>query len=54
LEPHAVALHSEAAMAHIEHAAAHEGNHATWLRSQYANHGSVQAVVRAATDALRW
>jgi carboxylate-amine ligase len=54
IAPHGIALQSEAALQHIEQAASRDGNHANWLRQQYAHHGSVQAVVRAAADAWRY
>jgi carboxylate-amine ligase len=53
LQPHAQALHSLAALDEIERTAAREGNHATWLRQRFAEHGSVQGVVRSAADLLR-
>ncbi len=53
LQPHGVALDSLAALDEIERAAGHHGNHATWLRERFAEHGSVQGVVRSAADLLR-
>ena len=53
LQPHALALNSLAALDEIERTAGHEGNHATWLRQRFAEHGSVQGVVRSAADLLR-
>ncbi|MDT4865961.1 hypothetical protein FQZ97_1007910 [compost metagenome] len=51
--PHAEALNSQAALDEIERTAARDGNHASFLRKQYAASGSVQGVVRASVDALR-
>jgi len=53
LQPHAQALNSLAALDEIERTAGQEGNHATWLRQRFAEHGSVQGVVRSAADLLR-
>lgn len=53
LQPHALALDSLAALDEIERTAGHDGNHATWLRQRFAEHGSVQGVVRSAADLLR-
>ena len=53
LEPHTQALGSTAALAELEAVAGAAGNHARQLRAVYARTGSIQAVVRAAVDALR-
>ncbi|MDM7456386.1 MAG: YbdK family carboxylate-amine ligase [Tepidimonas sp.] len=53
LEPHAQALDSSAALAELEAVAGAAGNHARQLRAAHARTGSIQAVVRAAVDALR-
>jgi carboxylate-amine ligase len=53
LGPHAEALNSQVALDEIERTAARDGNHASFLRKQYAASGSVQSVVRASVDALR-
>lgn len=54
LAPHAQALESQAGLDEIECVAARDGNHATYLRRCFdASGGNVQAVVRAAVDALR-
>ena len=53
VQPHAQALNSQAAIDEIDRAASRDGNHATYLRQRFAEHGSVQGVVRAAVDALR-
>jgi carboxylate-amine ligase len=51
--PCMLALESLAGLDEIERTAAHDGNHATWLRQRFAEHGSVQGVVRSAADLLR-
>jgi carboxylate-amine ligase len=53
LQPHALALNSMAAIDEIERTATRDGNHASWLRQRFAEHGSVQGVVRSAADLLR-
>ncbi|MCX8005314.1 MAG: YbdK family carboxylate-amine ligase [Burkholderiaceae bacterium] len=53
LEPHAQALGSTAALTELEAVAGAAGNHARQLRAVHARTGSIQAVVRAAVDALR-
>ncbi|MFN4103825.1 MAG: YbdK family carboxylate-amine ligase [Tepidimonas sp.] len=53
LEPHAQALGSAAALVELEAVAGSLGNHARQLRAVHARTGSIQAVVRAAADALR-
>ena len=53
LAPHAQALESQAGLDEIERVAARDGNHATYLRRSFGASGNVQAVVRAAVDALR-
>ena len=53
LQPHALALESLAGLDEIERTASHDGNHANWLRQRFAEHGSVQGVVRSAADLLR-
>ena len=53
IEPHFVALNSGAARDEIERTAARDGNHATYLRKQFAQSGTVQGVVRASVDAMR-
>jgi len=53
IAPHADALGAQDALAEIERTAARDGNHASWLRQQYAHSGSVQGVVAAAVQALR-
>jgi len=53
IAPHFSALGSEAARDEIERTAARDGNHASFLRRQFAESGSVQGVVRASVDALR-
>ena len=53
IAPHGQALNSMAALDEIERTAARVGNHATYLRNQYKESGSVQAVVRASVEALR-
>jgi carboxylate-amine ligase len=53
LTPHGVALNSLAALDEIERTAGRVGNHATFLRNQFKESGSVQSVVRASVEALR-
>jgi carboxylate-amine ligase len=53
IAPHADALGAQDALAEIERTAARDGNHASWLRRQYAASGSVQGVVAASVQALR-
>jgi carboxylate-amine ligase len=53
IAPHADALGAQDALAEIERTAARDGNHASWLRRQYADSGSVQGVVAASVQALR-
>jgi len=53
LAPHAQALESQAGLDEIERVAGRDGNHATYLRRSFGANGNVQAVVRAAVDALR-
>ena len=53
IAPHGQALNSMAALDEIERTAGRVGNHATFLRNQYRESGSVQAVVRASVEALR-
>jgi carboxylate-amine ligase len=53
IAPHADALNAQDALQEIESTAAREGNHASWLRQQYARSASVQGVVAAAVQALR-
>jgi len=53
LEPHAVALGSEAALEDIYRVASAEGNHASYLRMQYADEGGIQGVVDAAVRRFR-
>ena len=53
LAPHAQALESQAGLDEIERVAARDGNHATYLRRSFGASDNVQAVVRAAVDALR-
>jgi carboxylate-amine ligase len=53
LGPHAAALNSQAALDEIERTAARDGNHASYLRKQFAQGGSVEGVVRASVEALR-
>lgn len=53
IAPHFTALGSEAARDEIERTAAREGNHASYLRRQFAESGTVEGVVRASVDALR-
>ena len=53
IAPHADALQSQAAMDEIERTAARDGNHASYLRKQFAQSGTVQGVVRASVDAMR-
>lgn len=53
LTPHAQALGSTAALAELEAVAGAAGNHARALRAVHTRTGSIQAVVRAAVDALR-
>lgn len=53
IAPHADALGAQDALSEIERTAARDGNHASWLRQQYAQSGSVQGVVAAAVAALR-
>jgi glutamate---cysteine ligase / carboxylate-amine ligase len=53
IAPHGQALNSTAALDEIERTAGRVGNHATFLRNQYRESGSVQAVVRASVEALR-
>ncbi len=53
IEPHFVALNSTAARDEIERTAARDGNHATYLRKQFAQSGTVEGVVRASVDAMR-
>ena len=53
LAPHGVALNSLAALDEIERTAGRVGNHATFLRNQFKDSGSVQSVVRASVEALR-
>jgi carboxylate-amine ligase len=53
LGPHADALQSHAALEEIERTAGRDGNHATYLRKQFKDSGSVQGVVRASVEALR-
>jgi carboxylate-amine ligase len=53
LGPHAEALNSQAALDEIERTAARDGNHASYLRKQFAQSGSVEGVVRASVEALR-
>lgn len=50
---HADALNSQGALAEIENTAGRDGNHASYLRKQYSQSGSVQGVVAAAVQALR-
>ncbi len=52
LKPHAVALNSEAALDEIA-LATREGNHATYLRAQFAQSGQMPAVVQASVQAFR-
>ena len=53
IAPHADALNAQDALQEIESTGAREGNHASWLRQQYARSASVQGVVAAAVQALR-
>ncbi|RPI43540.1 MAG: glutamate--cysteine ligase [Betaproteobacteria bacterium] len=53
LEPHAAALASQAALDELYGAAASEGNHATFLRRQFATEGSVAGMVDAAVRRFR-
>jgi glutamate---cysteine ligase / carboxylate-amine ligase len=53
LEPHAAALGSEAALEDLYHVASAEGNHASYLRMQYADEGGIQGVVDAAVRRFR-
>jgi carboxylate-amine ligase len=53
LQPHLQALDSLAVLDELEAVTGTGGNHATWLRAQFADFGSVQGVVRSAVDALR-
>jgi len=53
IEPHFAALRSGAAHDEIERTAAREGNHASFLRRQFAQSGTVQGVVRASVDSMR-
>lgn len=48
-----MALNSLAALDEIERTAGRVGNHATYLRNQFKESGSVQSVVRASVEALR-
>jgi carboxylate-amine ligase len=52
LKPHAAALNSDAALDEIARAT-REGNHATYLRGQYAQSGQVPGVVQASVRAFR-
>jgi len=53
LEPHAAALGSEAALDDIYRVVSAEGNHASYLRMQYADEGGIQGVVDAAVRRFR-
>lgn len=53
IEPHAAALGSQAAIDELYGVAAHDGNHAGFLRRQHAHEGGVQGVVDAAVRCLR-
>jgi len=53
IEPHAAALGSRVALDEIYDVAAHEGNHAGFLRRQYAEEGGIQGVVDAAVRCFR-
>ena len=53
LEPHAAVLQSHAALDEIERCAARAGNHATHLRSVFAESRNVQSMVQESTRALR-
>lgn len=53
LEPHAVALGSEAALGSLHREVDSEGNHASLLRRQFAEEGGVQGVVDAALRIFR-
>ncbi|MFA6441987.1 MAG: YbdK family carboxylate-amine ligase [Sterolibacterium sp.] len=53
LEPHAAALGGQAALDELYGVAASEGNHAGFLRSQYANEGGIEGVVDAAVRRFR-
>jgi carboxylate-amine ligase len=52
MEPHAEALGSTEALAHLRKAV-HGGSHATWLRSQYTLEGSAEGMVHAAITRFR-
>ena len=53
VEPHFAALQSVPALEEIERCAARDGNHATHLRSVYAETRNVQSMVQESTRALR-
>ena len=53
VEPHAAALGSQAALDELYRVAAAEGNHASYLRGQYAEEGGIQGVVDAALRQFR-
>ena len=53
IEPQAVRLGSEAALAEIRRVLSKTGNDAGWLREQHARSGGVQGVVDAAVRAFR-
>lgn len=53
LEPHADALGSQPALDELHREVAYEGNHASFLRRQFAEAGSTQGVVDAAVGVFR-
>ena len=53
IEPHAAVLQSLAALEEIERCAARAGNHASHLRSVFAESRNVQSMVQESTRALR-
>ena len=53
VEPHFAALQGVPALEEIERCAARDGNHATHLRSVYAETRNVQSMVQESTRALR-
>ncbi|WP_313950298.1 YbdK family carboxylate-amine ligase [Accumulibacter sp.] len=53
LAPHATALGSEAALAELHREVTSEGNHASFLRRQFTEAGSVQGMVDAAVTLFR-
>jgi len=52
IAPHAAALNSEAALDEVSRAT-REGNHASYLRGQFAQSGQVPAVVQSSVLAFR-